>query len=90
MVELAEACRSKNLLEQNADTLWLLALLSSNVACSKSLYYALPSIVDFLHQSSSNNFSNTTLVCILIHSLEIIFYFTYHLYFFILDMSSRI
>ncbi|XP_046816918.1 importin subunit alpha-9 [Vespa crabro] len=62
LVELAEACKNRNLLEQNANTFWLLALLSSNIACSKSLYYALPSIVDFLHQSASNNFSNTTLI----------------------------
>ncbi|KAK2585332.1 hypothetical protein KPH14_010013 [Odynerus spinipes] len=60
-VELAEACRKRNLFETDSDTLWLLALLSSNAVCSNSLYYVLPSIVDFLHLSVLNHFSNTVL-----------------------------
>ncbi|KAI4472854.1 hypothetical protein M0802_016469 [Mischocyttarus mexicanus] len=54
LIELAEACKNRRLFEGNSDTLWLLALLSSTVACGSSLYYVISSIFYFLHQSFSN------------------------------------
>lgn len=60
LMELAEACKYRHLFEENSDTLWLLALLSSNVACGSSLYYVLPFIVNFLHRSIPNYLSDTS------------------------------
>lgn len=69
LMELAEACNKRNLFEKDSDVLWLLALLSSNLTCCKSLYYVLPSVVDLLYQSDLNNLSNTVLIAACIRIL---------------------
>ena len=53
IVELAKAAKERNLSLDNSDFLWLLALLSSQVACNAYLYNLVPSIVDRLYKSTT-------------------------------------
>lgn len=53
IVELVKAAKERNLSLDNSDFIWLLALLSSQVACNAYLYNLVPLIVDHLYKSTA-------------------------------------
>ncbi|XP_012530458.1 uncharacterized protein LOC105833337 isoform X2 [Monomorium pharaonis] len=55
MSELAQAIIKRNLLYENPNYIWLLALLSSSSMCSGHLHVILPQVVDYLYLTVSNS-----------------------------------
>ncbi|XP_012219124.1 importin subunit alpha-8 [Linepithema humile] len=55
MTELVQAIIKRNLLYENSDIIWLLALLSSSTICTIHLYSILPQVIDFLYLTISSS-----------------------------------
>ncbi|KZC14499.1 hypothetical protein WN55_06960 [Dufourea novaeangliae] len=60
MIELVKASAERNLNFENSYFSWLLALLSSHVACNTYLYNTVPLVVDYLYQNITNNIAAIT------------------------------
>ncbi|XP_011156304.2 uncharacterized protein LOC105193527 [Solenopsis invicta] len=55
MLELVQAIIKRNLLYENLNYIWLLALLSSSSICTEHLHAILPKVVDYLYLIFSNS-----------------------------------
>lgn len=66
MSELVQVIIKRNILYENANYIWLLALLSSSPICAGYLHVLLPQVVDYLYLTFSNSDGMTQVseVCI--------------------------
>ncbi|XP_011633158.1 uncharacterized protein LOC105424559 [Pogonomyrmex barbatus] len=55
MSELIQIIIKRNILYENSNSIWLLALLSSSPICTVHLRYILPQVVDYLYITFSNS-----------------------------------
>ncbi|TGZ58352.1 Uncharacterized protein DBV15_09487 [Temnothorax longispinosus] len=54
-LELVQVITKRNLLYENPNYIWLLALLSSSLICVEHLHAILPQVVDYLYSTFSNS-----------------------------------
>lgn len=55
MSELIQVIMKQNILYENPNYIWLLALLSSSSVCAEYLHAFLPQVVDYLYLTFSNS-----------------------------------
>lgn len=65
MLELIQVIIKRNLLYENPNYIWLLALLSSSPVCAGHLHTILPQVVDYLYLtfSTSDGMTQVSEVC---------------------------